>query len=441
MELENLLWEQMSKEAKEEVKLTSDQELAYSCMVSGKSICLTGSAGTGKSFVIKKFRKNYQNQRVIATTSTTGISAILIGGTTIHSYLGIGLGTGSVGSLTTKILKKSYLRKRWKQLQTLIIDEISMLSPDLFDKLEAIARAVRSDNRPFGGIQLILSGDYTQLPVVGEDNFCFEAETWNKCIDKTVYLKTNVRQTDLEFQNCLSEVRLGKLSRESKDFLKSCCGKKLTNDLGIKPTKIFSTNVEVDEMNNEELDELAEDGREFNQYDMESELYIFVPDREYVLNKYRKSCPAPETLQLCEGAQVMLVWNLDIDSQLVNGSRGVVIGFMEDLPIVRFLDGQERVIDYNTWDIEEGDQKIMSITQIPLKVAYSITSHKSQGATLDYALVDMSNIFTYGQAYVALSRVRTKSGLSIRGLDFKKIKTHPKAISYYKNLDNQTSNS
>jgi ATP-dependent DNA helicase PIF1 len=431
MELENLLWKQMSQE----MKLTTTQELAYSYMVKGLNVCLTGSAGTGKSECIKRFRKLYQGRRVIATTSTTGISAILIGGTTLHSYLGIGLGTGSIGALTSKILKKSYLRKRWKQLQTLIIDEISMLSPDLFDKLEAIARAVRNDSRPFGGIQLVVSGDYSQLPVVGEDNFCFEAETWEKCIDKTVYLKENVRQTDLEFQNCLSEVRMGKLSRESKEFLKSCCGKKLTNDYGIKPTKIFATNAEVDEMNDEELDTLGEDEREFKQYDMESELYIFVPDKEYVLGKHRKSCPAPEVLQLCEGAQVMLVWNLDMDSQLVNGSRGVVTGFVEDLPLVKFLDGQERVIDYNTWDIEEGDQKIMSITQIPLKIAYSITAHKSQGATLDYAIVDMSNIFTYGQAYVALSRVRTKSGLSIKGLDFKKIKTHPKAIEYYKGLE------
>jgi ATP-dependent DNA helicase PIF1 len=251
-----------------DVQLTTAQNEAYSFMAQGQSVFLTGPAGVGKSLLIKMFRRVYCGQKNIAITSTTGISAILLGGTTLHSYLGIGLGTGSVGALTTKILKKPYLRKRWKQLEVLIIDEISMLDPILFDKLEAIARAVRYDSRPFGGIQLILSGDFCQLPVVGSDDFCFEAKTWDDCVNHTIHLTEILRQTDNEFQTCLNEMRMGKMSSASKRLIKSCYNKELTNEFGIKPTKIFPTNGEVDYMNEQELDLLAEDGREFNQYDM-----------------------------------------------------------------------------------------------------------------------------------------------------------------------------
>ena len=434
MELEELMYRQMAQLNTDDVKLTPTQNEAYSYMAQGKSIFLTGPAGTGKSTLIKLFRKVYGSQKNIAITSTTGISAILLGGTTLHSYLGIGLGTGSVGALTTKILKTPYLRKKWKQVDVLIIDEVSMLDPELFDKLEAIARAVRYDTRPFGGIQLILSGDMCQLPVVGSDDFCFEAETWDACVEETVYLNEIIRQTNPEFQTCLNEARIGKLSSTSKKLLKSCLYKKLTNDFGIKPTKLFPTNAQVDYMNEKELDILAEDEREFKQYDMEIEVYGSVKNREYVLEKYRKNCIASEELQLCKDSQVMLLHNLDIDSGLVNGSRGVVTGFIEDLPVVKFLNGQERTIDYHIWEMMDQDTKLMSITQIPLKLAYAVTIHKIQGATLDYAEVDLENVFEYGQAYCAISRVRSPDGLSLTGLDFKKIKAHPKAKKYYKNL-------
>lgn len=417
------------------MQLTQKQEEAFQAIKNGKNICITGSAGTGKSEVIKLFRKLYQKQRVVITTSTTGISALLIGGTTLHSYLGIGLGTSSVGALITKIHKKAYLRQRWKKLQTLIIDEISMLSPILFDKLEAIARAIRKDDRPFGGIQLVLSGDFLQLPVVGEDSFCFEAKSWEKCIDTIVYLTEIVRQDDQKFQQCLKEVRMGKLSRESKDLLKSCKNKVLENNLGIKPTKLFSTNAEVDEKNEEELDILAQDGRTFIQYDMEYDVYT--NDKYINVQKYCKDCTAPESIQLCVGAQVMLVWNLDIERGLVNGSRGVVTAFVEEMPRVQFLNGENCIIDYNIWEIMDKDTKLMSITQIPLKLAWNCTIHRGQGATLDYAIVDMNSIFTYGQAYVALSRVKTINGLSIEGLHFKKIKSHPKAKQFYKKLEQE----
>jgi len=158
-----------------EIKLTPHQDKAFKYITEGKNVFITGQAGTGKSVIIKTFKNLYSTQKNIAITSTTGISGVIIGGTTLHSFLGIGFGTGSVAKLTTNILRKQYLRKRWKQLDVLIIDEVSMLSPSLFDKLEAIARSVRNNNITFGGIQFVLSGDMCQLPVVWENNFCFEA--------------------------------------------------------------------------------------------------------------------------------------------------------------------------------------------------------------------------------------------------------------------------
>jgi ATP-dependent DNA helicase PIF1 len=435
----------MAQKLADDFKLTVKQRLAYDYMVQGKNVFITGPSGTGKSSVIKLFKKLYGSTKTIAITSTTGISALLIGGTTLHSYAGIGMGTGSVGAMSTNILKKPYLRNRWAKLDVLIIDEVSMLSPELFDKLEEVGRIVRRSKpqrlmaknepeEPFGGIQIVLSGDFLQLPVVKSDNFCFEAKSWDRVIPHTVNLTKIIRQDNREFQKCLNNLRFGRLTRNTKELLMSCVGVELKNDDGIKPTRIHTTNAAIDQINEEELDKLVTEDTEFVQFDMEMYLYEFVKNREWAYEKYRKYCLAPSVLQLCIGAQVMLLHNLEIEEGLVNGSRGVVVGFVEDLPRVKFLNGTERIIDYHIWEYEENDKKMMRITQIPLKLAWAVTVHKSQGQTLDYAEVDLSNVFEYGQAYVALSRVKSKEGLSIVALDFDTIRAHPKAKAYYKKL-------
>lgn len=430
-------------------KLTQKQQEAFDYMAEGKNVFLTGPSGTGKSMVIHTFKKIFGPHKNIAITSTTGISALLIGGTTLHSYLGIGLGQGSAEKLADDILKKSYMKLRWNKLDVLIIDEVSMLSPELFDKLEQVARIVRSKQPrrlltentvpeiPFGGIQLILSGDFLQLPVVGSDNFCFEAKTWPQCIDHTVNLTEIIRQDDEEFQTILNQLRFGIVSKEGKKLLKSRIGKELKNDLGIKPTKIYTTNAQVDLINERELEKLASDDVTFYEYAMEIYFYEFVQNKIQALDRVKKNCMAPETLQLCKGAQVMLLTNLDLDSGLANGSRGVVKDFCNDLPVVLFLNGEERIIDYYVWEIEEGNKKAVKITQLPLKLAWAVTVHKSQGSTLDYAEVDLSSVFEYGQAYVALSRVKTKEGLSILNIDFDRIRCHPKACDFYREMETQ----
>jgi ATP-dependent DNA helicase PIF1 len=389
---------------------------------------------THNTAVIKMFMKLYQKHRQIAVTSTTGTSALLLNGTTVHSYLGVGYGNGSIKSIVDKIYQWAWLKKRWNMLECLFIDEISMLDPELFDKLEEIARIVRRNNEPFGGIQIVLSGDFLQLPCVGTNNFCFEAKSWNKCIKRTVYLNEIMRQGDNTFQEVLNKVRVGNIDEQVKNVLNSRIGAKLNNEFGIKPTGLYSQNNDVDLINDEELDELAADGRQFYEYKMEVVFYPGVTNKTASLDKFKKYCIAPETLQLCIGAQVMLLKNLDISNGLANGSRGVVTGFISDMPLVKFLNGEERLMEQNVWEIEENDKKILRAQQIPLKVAYAISIHKSQGCSLDYAEIDLAGVFEYGQAYVALSRVKSLEGLSIIDVDYDCIEAHPKATAYYESL-------
>ena len=440
MKLEKLKYKVMSNQLTSNIKLSEKQNDAFSLMKKGENIFLTGPSGCGKTSCVKLFIKLYKQQKIIGVTSTTGISALLFDGITLHSFLGIGLGVGTVESLCSTISKRSYLKKRWTELEVLIIDEISMLSPNLFDKIEEIARYIRRDERPFGGIQLILSGDMLQLPCVNSEDFCFESKSWDKCISKNniVYLNKIMRQENKDFQECLNNIRVGELPLKTRKLLESRINVELKNDFGIKPTKIFSTNYSVDMFNNEELDKLAESGQEFFEYIMETHVYD-IRDKQYTIEKYKKNCSAPAVLQLCTGAQVMLLFNLDTEGGLVNGSRGVISHFIRDIPVVKFLNGREIIIDYHIWEVEEHGKKILKSIQIPLRLAYACTIHRLQGSTLDYAEVDLGNIFEYGMAYVALSRTKNIEGLSISGIDFDKIKAHPKALKFYEDLNNTPS--
>lgn len=427
-----ILEEMRPTKKKKTIVLSKKQELAVEMMCKRKSIFLTGPGGTGKSLVLSIYEKREYN-RVIAKTATTGTAAILLNGTTLYSYLGIGTGELSVDMLIREIKKKKHILKRWTDLDVLIIDEISMLSPELFDKLELTARSVRQDTRPFGGIQLILTGDFLQLPNISQkDMFCFDAESWEKCIgNNVVYLDVNFRQEgDDEYQRCLGEVRNGVLSDKTISILKGRENAVLVNDHGILPTKIYSLNRDVDEENQMQNDLLFEKNPElqFFGFELNKTIHkkVYSPDE-----KIKKSCNAPLTLELCVGSQVMLLYNMDLESKLVNGSRGVVVDFQDDDPIVRFLTGERRVIGRKTWEIEENNDLVITVTQIPLKLAYATTVHKSQGATIDYAEINMNGIFEYGQAYVALSRVKSLLGLSIKNFNSDVIKSHPKVIEFY----------
>lgn len=417
------------------LRLTQKQMEAYNAIKKGKNVFLTGSAGTGKTSVIKAYVKEYGFKRRIAVTSTTGTSALLLGGTTLHSYLNIFLGKENLTQLYTRISSRNISLARWTKVDCLIIDEISMLDPDLFDKLEHLARLLRKNDKPFGGIQLVLSGDFLQLPCVGTDNFCFESKSWKTCIDQTFIFTEIIRQADIEFQTCLNFLRFGIVNETVMNTLNSRIGVELINEFNIKPTKLYSRNIEVDALNDKELDILASDGREFYEYNREIKRIKPNLSVEY-MERAKKNCNAPENLQLCIGAQVMLLINMDLGSGLCNGSRGIVIDIIEDIPIVRFLNGTCRSISHHVWDVQEGNQILMKIIQIPLRIAYATTIHKSQGSSLDYVEIDLKDIFDYGQAYVALSRVKRLEGLSIIDIDYDKIVAHPVAVHFYQSQNN-----
>ena len=421
------------KKKKKSIVFTDKQNLSIKLMKEGHNIFLTGQGGTGKSKVITTFVSEYRPYKIIAVTATTGTAAVLLNGTTLFSYLGIGLGTAEADLLIIQIKKKPFYFKRWTDLDILIIDEISMLSPELFDKLELIARSLRHNTKPFGGIQLILTGDFFQLPNINQKNmFCFDAASWETCIGENVInLDVNFRQEgDDVYQKCLTDVRYGQLSDETVKILQSRENVVLQNEFGITPTKIYSLNVNVDKENEIQLDKLNDGEIQYNQYELRFKTFKKVNNIE---EKIRKECNAPSVLQLCKGAQVMLLYNMDIENKLVNGSRGVIHGFdMDNSPIVKFLSGCVGTIPEKVWEIEENGDVVVEITQIPLKLAYATTVHRSQGATIDFAEVDMEGIFEYGQAYVALSRVKSLHGLTIKNFNPDVIKTHPKVIEFYK---------
>lgn len=432
-----------------DIELTPSQKKALDIMTSGENVMITGMAGTGKSLLLKLFLTLSQaNGNHVGLTSLTGISALVIGGSTLHSYLGIGLGKANVDILFSQIKSKKRIFDRWRNLDILIIDEVSMMTSELLEKLDSLAKRIRSSLLPFGGIQIILSGDFLQLPCIkeggsSEAEFCFESVIWSKLIKETVYLTDIIRQKDSEFQTCLNEVRLGTLSKKSKNLLLSRNNISFSSD--IIPTKIFSLNRQVDAINKKELERLIDKHSAVFEYNMiinvnpkdEMGNKRSIKEIEDIKERIKRDSIVPEKLELTYDAQVMLVYNIDTENGLVNGSRGIVKEFTsDDLPIVEFMNGKRLTIPYQTWNLENDKIAIANYVQVPLKLAYAASIHKSQGLTLDCAEIDFTGIFEYGQAYVALSRVKDLSGLRIRNFEEKRIKAHPKALEYYKLINN-----
>lgn len=360
-------------------------------------------------------------------TALTGMAALNIGGMTLHKFAGIGLGTDKQEVLLEKV-KRAKAKRNWLHCRRLIVDEVSMLDPILFGKLDYIGRHMRrSLDRPFGGIQLVLCGDFFQLPPVsrgGSAGLCFESKLWQEIFNDTnmVELRKVFRQEEEEFVSILREVRFNCLSDDSLARLESL-QRPLDCSNDIIPTKLYSTNMDVDSVNERFLRELPGDPITFTAKD-------FPPDQTDELFM------AQHQLVLKVKAQVMLIKNLD--STLVNGSRGVVKELLpsKNTVVVQFLNGEVRAITPAEWTkaTAVGATTLAKRVQVPLKLAWAVTIHKSQGLTIDHLEVDLAGVFECGQAYVALSRARRLEGLRVLSLNPARIKSHPRVIEFYRHL-------
>lgn len=442
-----------------------------------KSVFFTGSAGTGKSTVLKQLI-NMLPAATTFVTASTGVAAVNIGGITLHQFAGVGLGEGTKVELAYKVLEARGSADRWQRAKVLIIDEVSMVDADLFDKLDYVARVVRGKDSPFGGIQLVCCGDFFQLPPVarrqvarpeateaggsggngegsGAVRFCFEAQSWKEAIHVSVELTQVHRQRDTHFATMLNELRRGIVSPDSERMLVACTRNDFfavetspasTSDAGsvpaprggsspvppplpgaeawVEPTRLYSTNKNVDELNHQRLSALPGKGKRYRASDTGR-----APWTDAL-----QHCSAAAELKLKVGAQVMLLKNLDVSRGLSNGARGVVVGWdaaRDGYPVVRFASGVSLTVLPAKWTTESPlGTPVASRRQVPLKLAWALSIHKCQGATLDRAQISLARVFEYGQAYVALSRVSSLAGLHLLHYSASAIRAHPKVLAF-----------
>ncbi len=445
--------------------LTWEQRRVVEIIDSGESVFFTGKAGAGKSYTIEYIRQTRASGGTYITGST-GIAAVNIGGTTLHAFAGVGLAEKSATELANRVLATEILRARWTDCRRLIIDEISMIDKDLFDKLEFIARTVRCDDRPFGGIQVIATGDFLQLPPVtraGSDSkLCFLSKAWIEVFKGQQLLLTGAkRQTEAGFINLIDAVRVSQRDLDTHHVaaLKRLEATVFDTSDGILPTKLCPTNASVGVENNRHLLALKVRAHAFMSTDI---VNLSCVGARSAANMIEKSCVAEKTVVLKVGAQVMLLKNLDTEHGIVNGSRGVVVAFKTckefytethsnqllaentcntQWPVVRFIRGPTRLLVDNdgVWDINvknavTGEVETLAIRiQVPLKLAWALTIHKSQGQTLDRFVCDL-RCFEAGQAYVALSRARSAGSVRISHLDPSRIWCDPLALEFFNSL-------
>ncbi|XP_064415803.1 ATP-dependent DNA helicase PIF1 [Latimeria chalumnae] len=412
-------------------KLSTEQSLVLSAVLSGKNVFFTGSAGTGKSYLLKRIVGALPPKSTYATAST-GVAACHIGGTTLHAFAGIGSGNVPLEQCV-ELARRPGVLQHWISCRHLIIDEISMVEGEFFDKLEAVARVVRRRDEPFGGIQLIVCGDFLQLPPVTRakegPKFCFQARSWKKCIQLTMELTQVKRQTDKTFISLLQALRLGRCTEEAEEQLRKTAFNQIERD-GILATRLCTHKDDVELLNQKRLQQLPG----------ELQTYEAVDSDPMLVKTINRQCPVGQVLQLKKGAQVMLAKNLDVQRGLVNGARGVVVGFQSEakgLPHVRFLCGVTEVIKTERWMLKAAGGIYLSRQQLPLKLAWAISIHKSQGMSLDCVEISLARVFESGQAYVALSRARSLEGLRVLDFDPRIVRADPNVLQFYDRLQKE----
>jgi ATP-dependent exoDNAse (exonuclease V) alpha subunit len=405
------------------------QQTALDILKLGYNVFLTGPAGSGKTYLLNQYIEYLKEKNVgVAVTASTGIAATHLDGQTIHSWSGLGikdeLGKGDL----TKLRRKSHYRNRFAKTKVLIIDEISMLHAHQLDMVNRICKEFKEPLLPFGGLQVVLCGDFFQLPPVTKENrkakFVVESHSWHEMKPNICYLDEQHRHEDGEMTKILNAIRANEVNDDVFDLILTRENKSVAI-IGIKPTRLYTHNADVDAINDLELQKIKEKPVAYQMYAKGDDKLVKV---------LKKGCLAHEKLILKKGAVVMFVKN-NFDRGYVNGTLGKVTGFDENkLPIVKTLSGKSIIANPETWAIEEDDEILASVSQIPLRLAWAITVHKSQGMTLDMAEMDLSKSFEYGMGYVALSRVRTLKGIKLLGINETALEVNPEICELDKEL-------
>jgi len=447
--------------------LNEEQQEALSYVKGAKNLFLSGCAGTGKSFLLSRLVEELRAMgKQVAVTATTGIAAIQIGGSTVHSFAGFGIGDQSPAELKRLVLSTAKFRSIFgpEHLNTLFIDEISMLSVDYFEKLNLVAQEARGNRKPMGGLQVILAGDFLQLPPVRTDTslnskkkpvqYCFESPVWTSLRMSYVELTQVFRQKDPRFVGLLSHARSGHLTDGDLMVLSSrlLVAPLVSKDSGIEPSVLCSRLEEVHRVNRQRLEEIKAPVRDFWRiHGVSGQVQVPHWRVEKAIRDLENSAPAVEHLTLKEGAQVMLLVNLSAENELMNGSRGVIVGFTQDerkkhdkekepdpkpnYPIVRFAK-VEVVIRAQMWKTYLSKTCYVYVAQIPLNLAFACSIHKSQGQSLDCVSLSLDkSVWEFGQAYTALSRVRSLSALYLKSCDASCIRASEKVLKFYEKLD------
>jgi ATP-dependent DNA helicase PIF1 len=400
------------------------QEEALTIMKLGHNVYLTGPAGSGKTYVLNQY-VSFLRERgvVVAVTASTGIAATHIGGVTLHSWSGIGVKDSISEYDLDNFEQKKALWKRYKETSVLVIDEVSMLAGHQLDMVDEIARHLRRSEEPFGGMQVVFTGDFFQLPPIfsgeGDLRYAFGSRVWSRFHPVVCYLESQHRQSETggDFALILESIRLGSADEKIKKLLE----KRLNTEAPKKTeiTKLYTHNIDVDRINEEELARLK--GKEYA-FPMRTK------GSRRAVETLQKGCLAPEILRLKVGARVMFVKN-DPAGQYANGTLGAVVSVKNNVPRVRLNNGRAVDAEPVSWISDpEGGSKA-ELIQVPLRLAWAITVHKSQGMTLDAAEIDLSKTFTPGQGYVALSRVRSISGIFLKGLNNRALEVSAEVLS------------
>lgn len=404
-----------------DIELRDDQLDAFNQLLSGENVFLSGAAGSGKSFLVKKFLGQFKKNE-FPVLASTGAAAVLVGGRTFHSFFGLGIMEGGPERVFEKAKKDSRLKKRVNQVEGIIIDEISMISGDVLDLAERICRLARGNEHPFGGLRVIAVGDFAQLPPVnknGPRNWCFKHPVWDRVQFQNAILKTNHRTHDAEFLKVLGDVREGKVTDRVNEFLNDKIRDHDESDSGIR---LFPFRKQSEDFNMRQL------GKIDSQAEIFPTLYWGEEGR---IEKMKDSFPVPPELVLKVGAEVIFTQN-DPQKRWINGTQGVVRQIKDKKVTVEKRFGREVTVEPVSFDLMNAEGEIvMSASQFPLNLGYATTIHKSQGATLDKVWCDLSQLWEPGQAYVALSRLRDSSGLNLIKWSTQSIRADQDVIKFY----------